>query len=261
MSILSQAPLIETIFELRWGEIQVHPSNPRAIRLMYSENELETLDSSFGMIAEKHGFPIVEQINPELSQLPHSVSKRYRKQLNVWPCYQTGLGIFTVNQINDGYKWSIFKKDILLGLELLDEACPGSLSSLSSIGVELRYLDGFPFDENENSNSFLKNKMELGFNLPNEFFANEKISNEIRENNIRFEVATNKPKGLLINCVESGMINGRSGFVMNTIVRSADKNSPDFDVKELEKWLNDAHEIQQHAFKTLIQKKYARTFK
>ena len=202
----------------------------------------------------------LEEINAELKQLPHVVSRRYRKEPNTWPCYQTGMGIFTSNQLNEGYEWSIFKKNVLLGLEMLDEALPDSLLSVPKIGVELRYQDGFILDENETPGEFLKSKMALEFHLPSKFLASDKFSNEVQENKIAFNVGVSQPKGVFINNLDFANINGRPGFVMSSVVRSAEESVPEFKVSVLDKWLDESHLIQRHAFETLIKQAYARTF-
>ena len=87
----------------------------------------------------------------------------------VWPCYQIGVGTFTVNQINEGYGWGTFKLDVIDGLKVLDKGHPLGLSGLSRYGIELRYQDGFPFGEGQTPVQFLESNMQIKFGLPSEF--------------------------------------------------------------------------------------------
>jgi len=47
---------------------------------------------------------------------------------------------------------------------------------------------------------------------------------------------------------------------MDTMVRSTDDSKPNFDMESLSVWLEEAHNIQRHAFKTLINPAFARSF-
>ena len=147
-----------------------------------------------------------------------------------------------------------------MGLVMLTEASTSKLETLPGFGVELRYQDGFIFEDNDTPEKFLRDKMALEFQVPKQFLINKNIDNDIKMNNISFNVDINRPKGLFINKLSLAKINGEPGFVMETIVRSADENIPRFSVGSLEKWLDEAHDIQHHSFKTLIEQKFARTF-
>ena len=99
MSVLENAPLIEAIFELRWGELS--PGN-----FSYTDEESSMLPLHISIAASKHGFDFIEtQSNPPF---PFFVTHRFRKSENSWPCIQLGTGIFTVNQVNDNYNWEEF---------------------------------------------------------------------------------------------------------------------------------------------------------
>jgi uncharacterized protein (TIGR04255 family) len=258
MAILSQAPLIEVIFELRWGKASIDPQG-KSIQFQNVKGELERVQPCFAKTAADRGFGVTESVNQGI-QVPYVVTHRYRRAPNTWPCYQIGIGIFTVNQVNDGYDWITFKKDILSGLEILDTCLPGSLSEVPRIGVELRYQDGFTLGENETPIDFLRSKMALDFQVPAPFLASQKINNNAQIDKISFHVPTIEPEGIFINEIGFAHINGYPGFVMSSVVRSAEGNSPDFTLKKLDHWLNEAHAIQRHAFETLIHEAYARTF-
>lgn len=260
MATLSEAPLIESIVEIRWGEHQLEPNKP--LEFKFSAEDTDFFPGQFHSIAKSFGFVFVEQINKDVPPvIPHVVRYRFRRSPSKWPCYQIGLGIFTVNQVNEGYDWGTFKKDILNGLQMLDKGHPLGLERLPPIGIEMRYQDGFLFGEGESSTQFLKNKLKINFQPPEEILELENLANKVENYNLSFKIALVKPKGLLIINLLEGLINGQPGFIMNTIVRSADDSKPIFEMSSIENWLEEAHDVQRHAFKTLINTAYADSFK
>lgn len=261
MAILTQAPLIEAIFELRWGQISRDPTSG-GMRFSFSSEDTDFFPGQFHGLVSAEGFATAERVNPDIPMpgLPHTVSYRFRRAPDTWPCYQIGTGIFSANQVNDGYAWKTFKSDILSGLTLLDKGHPSGLSNLPGIGVELRYQDGFLFEQDESPRDFLQAKMEMGFAVPDAFIASANLDEQLQGNKIAFHLGVKKPTGILLISLDQASINGKPGFVMNTSLRSADGAQPELSLKELEQWLDDAHKIQQHAFSTLISKKYAGSF-
>ena len=103
MPQLSQAPLIEAIFEIRWGSPQ--PAKGGMVNWNFDDEDTSFFVGQFHGVAKARGYSTVERPNPTGLSIPHVVTHRFRPKPNVWPCYQIGLGIATVNQINDGYEW------------------------------------------------------------------------------------------------------------------------------------------------------------
>lgn len=259
MTTLSLAPLIEAIFEFRWGEVERLQGSDQ-VRFSFSPNESELLPGQFKQLVAAEGFTTDEAANPGLPALPHTVKYRFRKAPDAWPCYQIGLGIFTVNQVNDGYGGARFKKQIQDGLTILGKTQKDGLKGLNGIGVELRYQDGFILDENESAADFLKKNMAIDFLLPKDFTANDNIGGDLQGNTIAFHLDVKNPAGILLVSLDQALINGKSGFVMTTTMRSADNNKPEFTLEKLATWVENAHNVHKHTFKTLISKAYARSF-
>jgi len=256
MSTLTKAPLIEAIVEIRWGNLDKNADHPDTIALTFSKEDINFFPGQFHGIAAKNGFTFVETINEP--QIPHLVNYRFRKHENTWPCYQIGLGLFTVNQINNGYEWNTFKQDVLAGLQMLDEGHPLTISKLPIIYIELRYQDGFFFEENESPSEFLQKKMNFSFNPPDPFLNGSFLKKNVHGHNIKFQVETLEPPGILRFEIMQAVINSRGGFAMNTIMRS---KPPSLDIDLFLAWLEKAHSAQKHAFETLINPSYLESFK
>lgn len=259
MTTLANAPLIEVITELRWGKI-FHPEGEGSIAFQFSEDERNFFPGQFKSEAKQRGFNFHEAVNPNIP-LPHLVKHRFRREANTWPCFQIGDGIFTVNQTNDGYAWNTYKEAFSEGLAVLDKSHPDTLVKLPLIGIELRYRDAFFLNEGESSANFLRNKFNFDFVIPEQFLASDLLEKEILNNNFSFAINSKSPVGIVVVDVKEAIINGKPGFIMDIIMRSADEKAPKSSSEDLVGWLEEAHVMQQHAFKTLVKSEFAETFK
>lgn len=254
MPTLNKAPLIEAIVEIRWGKLQEKEDN--TIVLNYDKEDINFFPGQFHGVAAKNGFKFVEPINE--APMPQMVNYRFRKHENTWPCYQIGLGVFTANQTNNGYEWKTFKQDVLAGAAMLNDGHPLTLEKLPIMGVELRYQDAFFLEENESPSAFLRDKMNIGFNPPDEYLNVPFLKNNVQGHHLAFQVETTEPQGILRFEIIQATINGKDGFAMNTIVRSKLEN---LTLDIFAEWLEAAHTTQKHAFETLINPTYLKSFK
>jgi len=256
------APLIEVVFEMRWGKAaRLKQGESEVVGLQFPNQEQNFFPGLFRSEIDKKGYSCVEEANPAIQMMPHVVKHRFRKSPNQWPCYQIGLGVFTANQVNEGYTWESYVETVNEGLKVIDTSHPDSLKGLSPLGIELKYQDGFVFEASETPVSFLVKKMNIGFSLNEQFLLNPSLEDKIHGNSISFQMNSKKPEGVLIIQLLEGTISGKPGFIMDTTLRSADKNCPKFTLDSINKWLIDAHDIHKHAFKTLISPTLAATFK
>ena len=258
MGKLKKSPLIEAIFELRWGETQ--PG-----QFEYPNEELNFLPGIFSQSVKESGFGFAEQVNvtadrPNIPNLPFEVRHRFRKDNGKWPCFQIGVGIFTANQIgslslnaadNDEYDWDYFKPAIVIGLESLDKSYPAGLNNLRSPQATLRYQDGFYLSDEETIESFVANKIKANIEITNVFTDQEHISSSGQ--NLRLDIAydTTRPEGEITISVVSVQMNGRRSIMIETTVSSKIKEG-NKSVDYLTNWCEQAHDLQRHAFETLI---------
>lgn len=260
MPSLPNAPLIEAIFELRWGQPIESAEQPASFA--FSDDDSEVFIGEFRRGARDKGFTTVERPNPPGLSFPHLVTHRFRRAPDTWPCYQIGLGLFTANQVNDGYDWSKFKSVILDGLALLDQGHPRGLMSLPPFWVELRYRDGFPLASTETPTDFIANKLTTSVQPPSEFLAYQTIEQAtLAPTRVSFEIDMTAPPATIIVDLMKAQIHNKPGFVMDTIVRSTPPHCPPLEVGALSTWLGDAHDLQKHAFKTLIAPEFAASFR
>lgn len=256
---LKNAPLVEVIFEIRWGERSIN--DLRQLAFSFSDDELSFFPGEFRAKAAKAGFShFVSKSSLPANLQPHQAKYQFWTGAQKWPCLQLGLGIVTANQTNDGYSWESFKKTCLTALTILDETHPRGLAELPGIGVELRYQDGFPFEEEESPDSFIREKLKINLGIPTEFSESQFFDGKPDNHSVSFGLRMSEPKGLATVVLERGTISDQPGFIMSTITRSADEDSPSFRMQDLEEWLEKSHDVQRHTFDTLIKPAYRSTF-
>lgn len=244
---------------MRWGGVPAPKKDGKQeISFAFPADEADMLPGQFQAELRTMGFNTVERPN-QMQQMPHVVMHRFREAPNKWPCYQLGLGLFTANQVNDGYKWETFEDTVFKGLTALEMVHGTGLSGLQNLGIELRYQDGFVLADGETHASFLDQKLNINFGVSNDFADPNKFGGGVDIQKLVFKSETKKPLGIIIVTLDPGFINGKSGFIMNTIVRSPVEDQEHL-LAGIKTWLNEAHEIQRHAFATLIDPTYAKEF-
>lgn len=259
MSVLQNAPLIEAIFELRWGRL-IDGTGERQ-PFAFNDNDSDFFVGEFHRAMRERGFHVVERPNPPGLFIPHLVTHRFRREVDTWPCYQIGLGLFTANQINEGYDWPDFRQAIVDGLDALDHGHPDRLEGLPGYWVQLRYRDAFQLADSESASDFLCKKMTMHFQVPDAFVAHEALrGSTLRPSRIAFEIEAQDPESSVVVELQQGVFDGQAGFVMDTTVRSMIPRCPAFESTALLAWLDRAHRLQSHAFKTLIAPEFAASF-
>lgn len=253
MALLPRAPLVEVIFELRWGNrTQAPGGNEKIISFNFSSEEINFLPGQFKEKIASHGFGNLEEANPGIISVPHVVKHRFRKGPGAWPCYQIGLGIFTANQVNEGYSWKKFLETIVIGVETLDASLPKKLKRVPALSAELRYQDALRFSRKEGSLRFLKDRLNLGSVQVDTVLDNPMLSKSVEGVLLAFQVKCRRPSGMLVLNLAEGAVKGEDAFILNIALRSSDKDVPKFTVSALRKWANDAHLIQKDMFKKIL---------
>jgi uncharacterized protein (TIGR04255 family) len=255
VTTLANAPLVEVVTEFRWG--RQNASNESEVSFEFADEELQQLQDRFSSIALERGFGVVQVARSE--EALFAPTRMHRQTHESWPVYQIGLGVLTINQANEDYDWPTYKDDVLTAIRMLRHALEGIYSEIPFIGAELVYVDAFFFEEDETPEEFLLNKLAIRVRVPDGFLAAPQLEQEPWSADFRVRCKLSDPQGDLTISVESpDRILGRRGILMTTRVLSVgvDLNS---DAK-IEEWLDSAHSVQRHAFKTLIQPAYQRSF-
>lgn len=253
VTTLSKAPLVEVVTQIRWGNADLNEDS-QPVRFTFSKSEETTLPDEFTRVFRSVGYGHLEVFAPEFEDVQFTVSRRYRRGPDEWPVYQSGLGVLSVNQRNDEYDWSGYKSNVLRGFELLTEALQGFYEKPPFIGLELSYLDMFPL-EGLTPQEFLRRNFKVKPEPPKEFLSASFIDPESASASLSFEMQVNEPKARLTLSLEPEEHEGRGAYSMDTRVLSL-LDAVEYTREGIDRWLEAAHRVQQHAFQTLIRPTY-----
>ena len=244
-------PLVEAIFELRWGE-----RTPGSFS--FSKQDTDVYYQKLAMQAGAHGFSCIESPNPDTPLVPHLVKYRYRKEANTWPCYQAGLGLFTVNQVLDGYDRNMFLNDIENGIQMWIKSIGDNLKQVSdTLKVNLRYQNAFYTHRDVDALERLEKILGVKVIFPEKYSAGLGRFNSI---GMRFGISCETPsKSNAHISINDAVIEGRPGLLIETSVESrycdiVDGSADNADnIKEqVEAWINSAYVFQKNNYKQLM---------
>jgi uncharacterized protein (TIGR04255 family) len=262
VTTLTKAPLVEVATQFRWGPLEEGTDGEFTFDFPQEEqnHSREALDAAL----RENGFPVVVPFAPELEDVPFAYSRQYRRAEEEWPIIQTGLGVAGVHLNNEGYGWASYKQEVINGFALIDRALrtryPGGVPYF---GFELLYLDGFPLSDKETPISFLQKKFSARLAPPRAFVDAPFLEPwpNVSAAGLSFELRLAEPRGLLsVELEYDPMLLGRPGFAMDTRVRSVGEDV-EYTLSGVDAWMDLAHNVQRHAFETLITQGYRETFK
>ena len=241
MSKLSNAPLVEVVFELRWP--------------IENRSDLSGFQYLHGdLYAElKSKYPVREQIaapDIPLEALINRAVHRFRTEKYAYPLFQVGPGVLTLNTIDNNYYWEDFydRSDELL--DTFKNVNP--FKEETKFSPSLLYFDFFPFDFDNNDVMDFMNK-NFNLKIQQDFF------NKGRQNGINLGFDFQCTAGdLSIQFSKGHNPDQQEGIVMQTRLHGKMIN---FSKTDLLKWLDDAHEICSDTFKQLTKNKIYKSFK
>jgi uncharacterized protein (TIGR04255 family) len=251
MSKLKNAPLVEVVFEIKWGKTTQKGND---LLIEFSQEEQSLMPGKFQIFAENKGFGLLEVIENQ-PPIPHLVKYRYREKPGSYPLYQLGNGVFTVNQIDfDGYNydWDIFKTDIERGVTLLEKSYPFNIKKFPLMEIQLRYRDVVLSQENESLVDFVNNKLEIGnIALPEKLIENENIKTDLPMGSVTLQVECVNPIGQLVCQVNPGIHKNQKSFVVDFIVVSKANAFPQISYESLVDWCVNAHNHHRIIFSSI----------
>ncbi|MDM5137615.1 TIGR04255 family protein [Aeromonas salmonicida] len=248
---MERYPLVEAIFELRWGE-----RSPG--RFNFSKEDTDIFYQKFAMQASLHNFIVVETPNLDAPPIPYLVKYRYRTQEDTWPCYQTGLGLFTVNQIQDGYNRNQFLSDIEAGMKIWINSLSGHLEKITeTLIVSLRYQNAFYKNKDLDVINKLEKTLGIKINFPEEYSTSLGDLNSL---NMNFGISCKTSiKSTAQISISDAVIEGTPGLFVDTAVESKlidiidIHDSGDLIKSKVSEWLNEAYTFQKSNYEMLMQ--------
>lgn len=229
---LTNKPLVEAIFELRWGldgtpGMAVDPYYQMLIGQLYS--------------AIKGDYPYWERLpTAEVPEglAPYAPHHRFRIASDQWPLVQIGPGILTLND-TEGYDWDVFLPRCAAVVDTLFSIYPNANKQLRIFEVTLRYIDADNL-LGETALEFL-HRLKISVNLPQTLFAGGRIDSTSLGAGLSLAYPMLQPKGTFQVSYSQGHKNEQNALIWETQVLSRGDDAPR-QPKEIKAWLNKAHD-------------------
>jgi len=247
---LPNKPLVEALFELKWG-----PETP----------EMLGYPIIVGALYEK-----LKDTYPEIEDLPlnrvpleltsYMVRHRFRKTKEGWPLVQIGPGILTVNETEGYTTWDIFYKSIHQAIQKLTEAHPKGKELVAKSFI-LRYINApeFPFNK-ESILNFIENNFKTRIALDQDLFTVGGSTQMPAELLLRLSFPLTQPVGFVTVQFATGMKLDKQALIWELIVSSSPPQIETL-LQGASKWLNEAHDVIEHWFIKLAEGGLLESFK
>jgi uncharacterized protein (TIGR04255 family) len=229
---LNQKPLVEAIFELRWG-LDGPPG--MAIDPYYQM----LIGQMFAAIKESYPhwerLPVAELPEGFTSFMPHH---QFRVGADAWPLIQMGPGLLTVND-TEGYVWETFFPRCAAVIETLFRLYPEATEKLRIFEISLRYIDAdsllglSPVD-------FLRN-LKLNVDAHKSLFEGGRIGANSLGLGLSLAYPALYPKGLFQISCSQGKKHNQDAMIWETQVVSRGADAPR-QPETINVWLQEAHD-------------------
>jgi uncharacterized protein (TIGR04255 family) len=244
--VLSNKPLVEAIFQLRWrleGGDSEPPRDPH-YRLL--------VGSLYDKLAEE--YPYHEELpTADLPDelVPYVVQHRFRAAEEDWPLVQIGPGILSLNE-TDHYVWADFQGRALSVVEALYDSHPDG-QELQTDALTLRYIDAVGVDEPQQSPlDFLKAYLKTDIGLEAALFEDTGVLPKPTHLDLRFSFPSTQPLGSVHMRFSLGHAEREGSILWETVVESRGADVPS-DPSGVTSWLAAAHDLTHDWFFKLIE--------
>ena len=250
--ILSNKPLVEAIFELKWDLSPYGDKN--------KDPHYRIIPGSiYAKIKDEYPFhEPLPTVNVPIEAASYIIQHRFRKAENEWPLVQVGPGIITLNETED-YRWESFQDKICSLLQVFDDIYPEK-ENLQYSEVTLRYLDAINFEfEKEDVFDFLQKNMKTRIGLNQILFEKSGAKSKPLSFDLKFAFPVDYVHGVLHTRFRRGRKSESDAIIWETTTQSQDENVLQ-DIKNIEEWTNKAHELTDSWFFTMIEGELAQRF-
>lgn len=229
---LSSKPLVEAIFELRWGldgppGIGSDPYYQMLIGQMFA--------------AIKEDYPQWERLpTAEVPEgfAPFMPHHRFRAAVDGWPLVQIGPGLLTVND-TESYEWESFAPRCAIVVDTLFRLYPDIGDNLRVFEISLRYLDADPL-QGLSPVDFLRN-LKLNVDVEKSLFGGGRIGETSLGVGLSVSYPALRPKGLFQISCNKGRKHDQDAMIWETQVVSRGSDAPK-QPETINSWLHEAHD-------------------
>jgi uncharacterized protein (TIGR04255 family) len=245
---LPNKPLVEAIFEFIWQipRREGDPHYPLFVGRLYDRVQSK--------------YPFHESLPTSFIPLPAAeniIQHRFRKEDGCWPLIQVGPGIVTIND-TEGYIWQDFGQRAKALIKAIYESYPEP-QELKVARLNLRYLDAFYLEPDQNIFDYLAEKLKSKVSLPYQLFEGTAIASHPKMVNVMASFATENPKGNILIRFGSGKHSDKPALIMETAVQSSSDDLPKMPDR-FEEWVEASHKLTDDWFFKFIEGELYRRF-
>lgn len=245
--VLSNKPLVEAIFEIRW---ELSSANTFAPAGMPTD---ALYDISIGKLAErlKYRFPMYLRLPAAAipgSMMPHQPQHQLRSSNGGWPLVQLGAGILTVNE-TETYTSGNFIPMCLEILDILRNFWSENNYSPRFIYTALRYIDALEMEGNSVPQVLAKLDVNFDYGERIKSVPNIGIDFEALQLNSRFKSIS--PDGHIDLSFNRGLKRDVDALIWETTISSEDEKCSVFQ-NDPSSWLQAAHSTAHNLFFSMI---------
>lgn len=239
ISKLSNAPLQEVIFELRW-KLDFDPESQSQ-----TDKDFQFAFANFSALSSKklkHKIILKSSSVPDILFVNRPIYQFWVAE-NQYPVFQLGPGVFTVNETEKNYEWQNFRSLILEGIDWLNKSYSNKLDF--SV-IELRYIDAIEVGE-DNEKDLIKF---IADNLQIEI-SNKNIDAKLSDIQLhqRFKIDDENYLSLLI---ANGIKNIKQSKAI--ILQTSFNKTSNISLENLVAWIDVAHDTCSSLFQKMISK-------
>lgn len=240
---LKNKPLVEALFEVRWG-LDGPPG--MAVDSVYQL----LIGQLYSRIRERfpHWVRLPTAEIPE-TMVPFTPQHQFRVGPDAWPLVQLGPGLLTVND-TEAYLWDNFHELCRYVAGALFEVYPQANRPLRIVEVSLRYIDA-DFLEGTAALEFLK-KLKINVGLPTSLFEDGRVGGLPVGVGLSLAFPTAEPRGTIRLAFSQGRKSDKDALIWETQVASRGEDAPT-DSGRLVEWLDRAHSVTHDWFMRLIE--------
>jgi uncharacterized protein (TIGR04255 family) len=226
------APLVELVAELRWGDSPqvVQPGMP--IMMQGMGLDLDQFFMRLGGEVYQHGFQRAERlVPPGFPVFPYQPVMRYRKEGSVdnSVLFQAGQGLFSVNAVPPYRSWETVSSVVKTGVTALLKARAPADRDRSFTVATLRYINAFgpKLTRNRPIGSFIEEVLGFSINLP------PGVANHIKPDSkpkphVQFSFPLNDGASMAF-MIGEGIINNEQTIIMDMTVSCEEPVAADVD--------------------------------
>jgi uncharacterized protein (TIGR04255 family) len=246
---LGNKPLVEAIFELRWGltpQQQGMPIDP-GFRIFLGRY-YDQVKAEYPVVVDLPSSTVPEEITP------HQVRHQFRKAQDDWPVTQIGPGIMTVNETS-GYLWDTFHPRLQAAIEAVYAAYPREIAAFHPMRGSLKYVDAIEYNPETSPApllAYLRSHLHTGIDIEPLLFKKNAADREAPIGlNLTVAYPLSKPPGIIQLTIALGKREDRPSIILDTTVLSR-KDAVPQEAHEWQRWLLDAHEVSDDWFFALV---------